>query len=78
MKVGPAAETLHVLLWQRTELGKSKCSTYDIPNEGFVFGRPNIHDGEGASEGECSLWHQRALKNNAICGAIPHREAAGL
>ena len=41
-----------IVILQRVELGKSKNSTYDIPNEGFVFGRPNIHDGEGASEGE--------------------------
>jgi hypothetical protein len=39
----------HMLL--KDDVGKSKPTTRDLPSEQFVYGRPEIRDPEGASEG---------------------------
>jgi len=63
----------HNPLLQRVELGKSRRSTYEIPQEGFVFGRPNIHDGEGAAE-VLSTW----VEHHANPDSVPGRDFMAL
>jgi hypothetical protein len=44
-------------LLQKAQLGKSKRSTYNLPQNQFVYGKPNIHDGEGCAE-VLSTWSE--------------------
>jgi len=60
-------------LLQRIELGKSRRSTYELPQEGFVFGRPNIHDGEGSAE-VLSTW----VEHHANPDSVPGRDFMAL
>merc|ERR1712100_922341 len=58
---------------QRLELGKSRRSTYELPDDGFVFGRPNIHDGEGSAE-VLSTW----VEHHANPDSVPGRDFMAL
>merc|ERR1711939_46281 len=63
----------HNPLLQRTALGKSRRSTYELPDEGFVFGRPNIYDGEGSAE-VLSTW----VEHHANPDSVPERDFMAL
>merc|ERR1712193_483286 len=63
----------HNPILQRIELGKSRRSTYALLDEGFVFGRPNIHDGEGAVE-VLSTW----VEHHANPDSVPGRDFMAL
>merc|ERR1719321_2304296 len=63
----------HNPLLQRTALGKSRRSTYELPDEGFVFGRPSIHDGEGSAE-VLSTW----VEHHANPDSVPGRDFMAL
>merc|ERR1712227_231626 len=63
----------HNPLLQRLELGKSRRTTYEVPQDGFVYGRPNIHDGEGANE-VLSTW----VEHHANPDSVPGRDFMAL
>jgi len=63
----------HNPLLQRVVLGKSKRSTYNLPQNTFVYGKPNIHDGEGCAE-VLSTW----VEHHANPDAVPGRDFMAL
>jgi len=58
---------------QRVELGKCRRSCYNLPSEEFVYGRPNIHDGEGSAE-VLSTW----VEHHANPDSVPGRDFMAL
>jgi len=60
-------------LLQRVVLGKSKRSTYALPTNQFVYGKPNIHDGEGCAE-VLSTW----VEHHANPDSVPGRDFMAL
>merc|ERR1712028_209150 len=60
-------------LLQRVVLGKSKRSTYGLPQNQFVYGKPNIHDGEGCAE-VLSTW----VEHHANPDSLPGRDFMAL
>merc|ERR1712100_820059 len=63
----------HNPLLQRVVLGKSKRSTYNLPYNNFVYGKPNIHDGEGCAE-VLSTW----VEHHANPDSVPGRDFMAL
>lgn len=39
------------VLLVKSDIGKTKISTYNLPSENYTYGKPYIKDKEGAKEG---------------------------